>query len=446
MSLQGSPLFLRRTQFKLVDKLRIAEAASASGWIKRTARLEGTSSKNVRRWLEQKDILEKKVKDLKSDKITRRYKLSGGLGRSALIFGPDIDSQLYDYYRELRDKAMPVSVRLLIAKWKTLEPIAAEQLSENAARMRMYRWMKRNNVSFRSVTHQAQAKPESRQTAIDFVDYISMKVEMLGISWARVANFDETNIYFSPDIKHTLADRGSRSVAVRKLDSSNRCSAMLGCNAVGHKYPPFIIWKGENKVTGRIIRECGQPQKHGLADGLIYTVQEKAWMDEPAMLTWVEKVWKPITETAEGPWLLILDEAQAHLTQSVRLQIAATYTELEIIPGGYTSKLQVMDVGVNKQFKDRIRKNVEQFIISEPVGTKPRRSHLSWWIKDSWDAVAPMTIQKTWHHIGYTTAGIDCARLDDSESDSDNKEDPLVLVDVPRVHFGESESTNNSNK
>ena len=233
MSLQGSPLFLRRTQFKLVDKLRIAEAASASGWIKRTARLEGTSSKNVRRWLEQKDILEKKVKDLKSDKITRRYKLSGGLGRSALIFGPDIDRLLYDYYRVLCDNAMPVSVHWLIAKWETLEPIAAEQMSDNAARMRMYRWMKRNNVSFCTVRHQAQAKPESRQTAIDFVDFISMKVKMLGISWDHVANFDETNIYFSPDIQHTLADRGSRSVAVRKLDSSNRCSTMLGCNAVG---------------------------------------------------------------------------------------------------------------------------------------------------------------------------------------------------------------------
>ena len=124
-----SPLFLRRTRWKLIDKLRVADCAIESGWIKRTARLEGTSPTNVRRWIAQRDELVKQVQDLRSAKITQRYRMTDGLGRAALLFGPDVDRQLYEYYRHLRDNQAPVSCRLLIAKWKLLDPVAMSGIS-----------------------------------------------------------------------------------------------------------------------------------------------------------------------------------------------------------------------------------------------------------------------------------------------------------------------------
>ena len=99
MSLQVSPIFLRRTRWKLIDKLRVADASSSRN-IKRTARLEGTSPRNVRRWINQHDVLEEKVKDLRSEKITNRYRVGNGagVGRAGPIFGVEVDRQLYRFY------------------------------------------------------------------------------------------------------------------------------------------------------------------------------------------------------------------------------------------------------------------------------------------------------------------------------------------------------------
>ena len=101
------------------------------------------------------------------------------------------------------------------------------------------------------------------------------------------------------------------------------------------------------------------------------------------MLKWVDRVWRPFAEAKEGPSLLFLDKAHVHLTVKVCYQIALLNTELEIIPEGYTSKLQVMDVGLNKQFKTRVHNGVEEFILNEPVGSKPNRKSVSKWIRDA---------------------------------------------------------------
>jgi DDE superfamily endonuclease len=84
-----------------------------------------------------------------------------------------------------------------------------------------------------------------------------------------------------------------------------------------------------------------------------FGVQEKAWMDKPLMLEWIEKIWKPEVKDKQQAYL-ILDECRTHLTKSDQNAFAACQTEIELIPGGYTSKLQPMDVGINIPFKNNI--------------------------------------------------------------------------------------------
>jgi hypothetical protein len=45
------------------------------------------------------------------------------------------------------------------------------------------------------------------------------------------------------------------------------------------------------------------------------------------------------------------------------------------ILGGYTSKLQVMDVGVNKPFKGLVRQVYDYFMIGNIENRKVRRGH-----------------------------------------------------------------------
>lgn len=154
-------------------------------------------------------------------------------------------------------------------------------------------------------------------------------------------------------------------------------------------------------------------------------------MEKLSMFFWIAEVQKPIADFLEGSKILILDEAQAHLTRKVHIQIAFTHTELEVIRGGYTLKLQVMDVGLNKPFKHRIWGNVEFFMMENDHSAKPCQFDVSNWIAKSWNAVNSDCIQKTQHRIGYTMHGFDCTVLADSDSDSDSKsdkEDPFALA------------------
>ena len=113
----------------------------------------------MRRWVAQRDELAQRVALLRSDKVVNRFRLHGG--GSNCLFAEGVDEALMAYFKELRAKLAPVSTRMLVRKWAQLDPVAVNSISHNAARHRMYRFMRRNNISVRSVTHQAQNRHES---------------------------------------------------------------------------------------------------------------------------------------------------------------------------------------------------------------------------------------------------------------------------------------------
>ena len=54
--------------------------------------------------------------------------------------------------------------------------------------------------------------------------------------------------------------------------------------------------------------------------------------------------------------MLILYIFHGHTTEKIKKLVAEMNTDLVIISGGMTSQLQVLDVVVNKPFKDLLRK------------------------------------------------------------------------------------------
>ena len=48
-------------------------------------------------------------------------------------------------------------------------------------------------------------------------------------------------------------------------------------------------------------------------------------------------------------------------------------TAVAFICGAYTSKLQVLDIGVNKPFKGLVRDTYEDWMVTHPHGTKVKR-------------------------------------------------------------------------
>jgi len=128
-----------------------------------------------------------------------------------------IEKHLLAFVDSRRDKSFHVTPRMLVAEWTKVDPDGVAALSVNAARARIYRFMRRNELSFRCTTHQAQVTRTDPQIITDFVSYCNWKAKLLGIAPECIANFDETNVYFSPPIWSTIAHKGSRTVAFEHL-------------------------------------------------------------------------------------------------------------------------------------------------------------------------------------------------------------------------------------
>jgi hypothetical protein len=66
-----------------------------------------------------------------------------------------------------------------------------------------------------------------------------------------------------------------------------------------------------------------------------------------------------------------MDEFQVHLMAISLNAIKDCGNAVDFICGGYTSKLQVLEVGLNKKpFKGFVRDAYEDWIVARPHGTK----------------------------------------------------------------------------
>ena len=70
---------------------------------------------------------------------------------------------------------------------------------------------------------------------------------------------------------------------------------------------------------------------------------------------WIENVWTQRARRINNPKsLLVLDAFSAHRTDTVKRRIDRKNTDIAIIPGGLTSRLQPLDVSMNKSFKSKV--------------------------------------------------------------------------------------------
>jgi len=174
---------------------------------------------------------------------------------------------------------------------------------------------------------------------------------------------------------------------------------MLGCSAAGHKFPPFIIWKGAQ--GGRIHWDCGM-QDFEL--GQMYTVQLSGWMDGQAFNEWVCQVIQPYVAAQDNSVLVLLDNFSVHIQHDNVTSLQILGAEVEFIPAGYTPLLQAMDKWLHKPFKQYLREKSLSWMVRQPDGAKPTQQHISQWILRAWAQVQLTTILNTWQANRYSSS------------------------------------------
>jgi DDE superfamily endonuclease len=117
------------------------------------------------------------------------------------------------------------------------------------------------------------------------------------------------------------------------------------------------------------------------------------------MLDWIENCWKKQTMEKDNKQMLhlLLDSFAAHMTFKVREAFSRYNTEIDYVLEGFTSRLQVMDVGVNIPFKGYIRGEFDDWLVATSgKRIKPTLQVVSNWIKKAFESVSKTTLDNSW--------------------------------------------------
>lgn len=117
-----------------------------------------------------------------------------------------------------------------------------------------------------------------------------------------------------------------------------RFTVVLAAMADGRKLKPYVVFKG--------VRPIAELNK---VSGVVVAYSKNGWMNEKLTKDWVDRGWGKL---CFGRRLLVWDAYKCHIMPSVTSIVdKSTRSDISVIPGGLTSKVQPADVSWNKPFK-----------------------------------------------------------------------------------------------
>lgn len=137
--------------------------------------------------------------------------------------------------------------------------------------------------------------------------------------------------------------------------------------------------------------------KNEILSGIIiymYGARKKSWADETSIKFWLQKLFGVNNRRR---CLLVLEPSAVILLSLSRP--VGNNTDMVVIPGGCTSKLQAADVSWNRHFKARCSELYNEWLFSATVektrfGNRraPPKPLLLRWVKESWVAITPESV------------------------------------------------------
>lgn len=214
--------------------------------------------------------------------------------------------------------------------------------------------MIRHCYTFRTKTHYGQLlKKESFKEAYLFINEIRSNRLNNGISNCIIGNMDETPIFLNMPISETIFKKGSKQVINKtKGQKKFHVSCMLCILVDGDKLPPLVIFKAKNKE----ILYKNLFDDPNIKIGKIFIEYNSA--SEEIIDRWFKKIWYKYLKceelTTESLGYLILDKAIFHVTDKIINTYRNSNIFLSFITSELTRYLQLLDVIVNKPFKEAL--------------------------------------------------------------------------------------------
>ena len=415
-----------RKQFTISQKVSMIETLESqreNGKSHRSvARDLGVDASQLRRWKKQVAKLKELLKRMEGRRLNTTAK-SVHNGRKSCL--NNIEDDLLMFILENRQQGMSVSIRMVTTKASQLDGNFRRKTAR-AKDQAIRRFVASHGLVHRVHTHQSQrSMNEVRAEAQDWIQQIRARLAGDHRDHRFIINMDQTPIFFSMLPRTTLNASGARTVNVRTSTSSTmRVTAAVTVTADGGLLPSMLIFKG--KKGGRIQREFAQYNQGG-----IYDVQEKAWMDEPIMHEWINKILKPYIQTAPPGIqpVLLLDSYKCHMMATVVQAINDLGVQVEHIPGGCTGLCQPIDIGIGKPLKNRVRDLWENWMIEQGGETvrftPPSRQTIADWVVSSLNTLPCDLIKRSWRHSPFSYFPMENNQLENIQANGNNPADEI---------------------
>ncbi|KAF4139781.1 DDE superfamily endonuclease, partial [Phytophthora infestans] len=302
---------------------------------------------------------------------------------------PELEKRLVDWIRDMRkNRYLCVTTECLLLMHSKFDSQLFESRSRAASLMYIRRFLKRNRLTIRRITHKGRTKRSDMEVVASlFAVSIQRTIEEDGILSCQTGSEKYSSVY-------------NMEINGDKHRYERSASVFLAASATGNKLPPLIVYAGV--PGGPVSQEVSNPSFGAAA--VEHTVQKKAFCNEAVMLDWIERIWKP---SVYGCRLLILDSLKTHKMASVRPALGEhCCTQVEFAPPGITGVSQPMDVAVMKPFKDYHH-------IDNPFPTTPsqKRELISRLVNEAWAKIDPRVVVN-----GFVKAGlIPCGPRDDND-------------------------------
>lgn len=252
------------------------------------------------------------------------------------------------------------------------------------------RFLTRQRITIRFTTNRAQKIPQDYLTPIiNFFRFNRRNLQLrdgdiatestgigLGrVTQSRIANMDQTPAPFEYLSGRTYALKGCKTVWAKAEKSGwdkRQATIQLTVLADGTMLKPWVIFRGKGQLPDTELSQYD--------DRVTVKFNDEAYANENIILEWIQEQLIPVIHrhhpfqgpisnltglpigipAINVPGLVSLDAASFHKTPAVLETLKKANITPSMIPAGCTSLIQVLDVSVNRPFKDFLKEAMDE--------------------------------------------------------------------------------------
>lgn len=254
-------------------------------------------------------------------------------------------------------------------------------------------FMQRHGLSLRRTTNFTTLTNDVLiSRAVSYMNFLQNIIPTVDLS--KTLMMDETAVYFEDNRTQTVDIMGRRHVIMKSTGfSSMRITVVLSVWANGSKAKPLVIHKGSDT---KVVKK---------EENVFSITQSRAWVNQELILAWIDLMF-PLFDMSPGK-CIIWDSCRAHIAEKVKDHCRKRDILQVVIPGGLTPYLQAGDIGIYREFKDKVSSSINVWKYSDNLeytrGGNPKPpSHqvVNMWVNNAWKELRQANIVNSVNSAG----------------------------------------------